>query len=166
MAGKSDRSAYQSMYYEKKRESRSEERKRRYREDPEYREKVKERAKMYRAKKAEERARQIAEGIIPKRKKQEKTVDRISVSGKMVNAYTITEVAHRVGRSFAALKRWSYLGVLPETPYRSERGNRLYTDAMIMVIKTAILMRGRVKVKDRSFYDDIVEGWRGFGVEI
>jgi DNA-binding transcriptional MerR regulator len=83
-----------------------------------------------------------------------------------VLASTITVAAERIGRSVDTLNHWSKVGLLPVTPLRSPRGDRLYTDGMILVMKMAIMKRGQVSVKDQTFRAEIVSGWRELGVEI
>jgi len=161
-----DRSAYQKAYYESKRQELSAKRKSRYRSDPEARRKAIENARAYRIKKKAERDRLIKEGKIePKYATGPRLPVDVEVDGRLVPAYTITTVSKRVKRSVAALNAWSNSKMMPLTPFRSPRGDRLYTDGMIMVIKMAVQSRGLVRKSD-GLYGEIVEGWKEIGIRV
>ena len=167
MNEESSRSLYYSTYYSERRETLSERRKRRYRDDPEYREKAKANAREYRQKKKAEREQLRAAGKLPPARPRgpRKPVD-VKVGGKKLPAYTITVAAERVGRSVDTLNHWSKVGLLPATPIRSRRGDRLFTDGMILIVKMAVMKRGEVSVKDSTFKTEIEDGWRDLGVKI
>lgn len=161
-----DRSEYQRNYYQSRKEIRSEKRKLKYNEDPEYRAKAIERTKRYRDRKKQERQALIAAGVIPKRKKTEFVRQYIDIDGVKFTAFTIDELAEKVGRSSASIEKWYFSGLIPKTPFIGKRGERLFTDPMIRVVKSAVLLRGRVYVSDNSFREYVVNGWRECGVEV
>ena len=159
---------YQREYYLQRKEKLSRRRKDRYRSDPEYREKAKAAARQYR----EERRRQVAHlreiGELPppiRQRGPRKPVD-VEVRGEMVKAYTISTLASRINRSSSAINFWTRAGLLPKTPLRSARGERLYTDGMIEVVKTALDKRSAVREKDKSFAREIRQGWRDLGIAV
>ncbi len=162
-----DRSDYFRTYYEENREELSDKRRDRYQSDPEYRERAKEAARVYRAKKKAERDRLIAEGKIePASRGGPRKPVEVQVNGRPALAYTITTVANEVGRSVDALNNWAKSGIFPITPLRSAGGDRLYTTAMILVLKDAILKRGTVSAKDESFCEEVLDGWRELGLDV
>ena len=161
------RSEYYRTYYEDHRTDLSEKRRDRYQNDPEYREKAKEDARRYRQRKKAEREQLRAEGKLPPaRPKGPRKPIEVEVNGSKALAHTITVAADRIGRSVDTLNHWSKVGLLPATPIRSQRGDRLFTDGMILVVRMAVMKRGEVSVKDPTFKEEIEDGWRGLGVEI
>lgn len=161
-----DRREYYQDYYLANQDRLSQKRKDRYKADPEYRERAKESARRYRQKIAKERERLRADGKLPPSTRQRgpRKPVIVSVNGSRVPAYTITIVAQRVGRSKDTLNNWFKAGILPPTPLRSGRGDRLYTDAMIMVLQMAIQRRGEVSTCDTSFKTEIIDGWEKTGL--
>jgi hypothetical protein len=160
------RRQYQREYYLQRKEELSRDRKEKYRTDPEYREKAKEAARQYR----ESRRRQVAHlreiGKLPPvtRERGPRKAVQVEVDGEAVPAYTITTLASRLNRSVAVVNYWIRSGLLPKTPFRSARRDRLYTDGMILVVKMAVNKRGVVKGKDKSFTEEIVNGWAEIGI--
>lgn len=157
-----DRSEYQRHYYEQHKEELSERRKRKYRDDPEYREKVKCASKRYRALQREGRKKTIVDK--PRVRKPRKPVV-VEVNGSSVLAYTVSTLAIKIGRSVNTVNRWISIGVIPRTPLWSDRGDRLYTDAMILVVKMAVQSRGIVG-RDPNVYSEIESGWRDIGIVV
>lgn len=167
MTGARSRSEYYRTYYEDHRADLSDKRRTRYETDPEYRENAKEAARRYRQKKKAERDQLRAEGKLPPaRPKGPRKPIEVSVNGTKALAHTITVAAERIGRSVDTLNHWSKVGLLPGTPIRSPRGDRLFTDGMILVIRMAVMKRGEVSVKDGTFKAEIENGWRSLGLEI
>jgi len=162
---KKDRKAYFQFYYAERKADLSQKRKDRYQADPEYRERAKEAARAYRRRKKEERERLRASGELPpaRPKGPRKPVD-VMIRGERCQAYTVTVTAQRLNRSVDTINYWTKVGLLPPTPIRSKRGDRLYTDAMIVVMQTAISRRGKVALKDTAFCQEILDGWREAGV--
>jgi len=162
-----DRSGYQKAYYEKNRDKLSEERKRRYREDPEYRDTMLAQVRAYRIKKRRERERLRKEGkIAPAHPGGPRAPLRVTVGGVSTIAYTVGRVAIEIRRSKDVINYWTRIGLLPQTPFRSPRGDRLYTEGMVLVMQVAIGKRSRVASDDREFTHEIRSGWEGIGVTV
>jgi len=162
-----DRSDYQRAYYEKNRDKLSEERKRRYREDPEYRDTMLAQVRAYRAKKRKERERQRKAGLIaPAHPGGPRAPLRVTVGGVSTIAYTVGRVAIEIRRSKDVINYWTRIGLLPQTPFRSPRGDRLYTEGMVLVMQVAIGKRSRVSSNDREFTHEIRSGWEGLGIAV
>ena len=164
MTAARDRSEYQKEYYEKNKSELAERRRDRYAEDPTKRKKAIEASRKYRREKAKERERLRAQGVLPPaRRVGPRKPDRIKVGGTECDAYTITTLALRIGRSVDTVNNWINKGKVPKTPFRSKRGDRLYTDAMILVVKRAIQSEG-ILGKNSGAYDKIYVGWIEIGV--
>lgn len=162
-----DRSGYQRAYYEKNQETLSVERKRRYREDPAYREAILAQVRAYRAKKRKERERLRKEGkIAPAHPGGPRAPLRVTVNGISTIAYTVGRVAIEIRRSKDVLNYWTRIGLLPKTPFYSPRGDRLYTEGMVLVMQVAIGKRSRVASNDRDFTHEIRSGWEGLGITV
>lgn len=77
-------------------------------------------------------------------------------------------LAKEIGRGVITIDQMESRGVLPGTPFRaSSRQYRLYTYAMIAVVKKAMNKRGEIiRGKDQwaGFYDEVVKGWTKLGV--
>jgi DNA-binding transcriptional MerR regulator len=95
---------------------------------------------------------------------------------KLANGKTKEWVFVRVGvlataidRGVITIDQMEQRGVLPVTPFRaSSRKYRLYTRAMIAVVKKAMNKRGEViRGKDQwaGFFDEVSNGWKKLGVE-
>jgi len=160
-----DRSQYQRDYYESHRDALSERRQERYRGDPAYRDEAIRRARDYRARKRQERERLREQGLLPPpRTSGPRTPLRVLVNGEQTVAYTVGRVAQDLGRSKNTLNYWTRIGLLPPTPYRSPRGDRLYTEAMVLVLRFALGRRPRVSARDREFTEEVRRGWEGLGI--
>ncbi len=165
--GARNRRDYFAAYYEENQGQLSEKRRDKYASDPEYRERAKEAARRYRAKRREERERLRAEGKLPPaRQTGPRKPVKVEINEVLLDAYTITVAAQKIGRSVDTMNHWSKIGALPVTPIRSKRGDRLYTDGMIRVIREAVQKRGEVSIKDATFYREIMEGWAQLGVNV
>jgi hypothetical protein len=166
-AASRDRSEYQRKYYEENCESLSERRKRLYQEDPEYRQAILERVAEYRANKRQERAKLRAAGKLPpSHPRGPRPPMKVVVNGVSTIAYTVGRMAVELNCSKDVLNYWTRIGILPKTPYRSPRGDRLYTESMAIVVKIAVSKRGRVSASDKEFTREIRQGWEGLGVVI
>jgi hypothetical protein len=162
-----DRSQYQRRYYEENKEQLSARRRQMYREDPEYRQAILERVAEYRTIKRTERARLREAGELPpSHPSGPRDPLTVVVNGVRTVAYTIGRMALELDRSKDVLNYWTRIGLLPQTPYRAPRGDRLYTEGMTIVVKIALGKRGRVSAKDREFTKEIRRGWEGLGVSI
>lgn len=162
------RSEYFAQYYEVNRESLSQKRKEKYENDPEYRERAKQAAKRRRKRLKKEREELRAKGLLPSsdRRTGPREPVEVLIGDSRMLAYTITVAAQKVGRSPDTLNYWAKKGLLPQTPVRSPRGERLYTDGMILIIKSAVMKRGEVSAKDGMFRQEILEGWRQLGLPV
>lgn len=162
-----DRSEYQRMYYEGKRDELSERRKQRYREDPEYRENALSQVREYRKRKRSERERLREAGKLPPpHPRGPRAPVRVQLNGVSTIAFTVGRVAIEINRSRDVINYWTRIGLLPQTPFRSPRGDRLYTEGMVFVIRVAINKRNRISASDGSFTNEIRQGWEGLGVQI
>jgi hypothetical protein len=162
---KKDRSEYFKSYYEEKKEHLAELKRRRYQDDPEYREAVKSRARERRQKQKDEREKLIAEGKIPAAnlKRGPRKPVKVMVRGDLYDAYSVTTVAKRINRSVGTIYYWINTNIMPDTPIR-RGGERLYTTAMILVLKLAIARRGKIQREDKGFRQEILDGWQDCGV--
>lgn len=159
---KTDRSEYQRFYYEQHKDELSKRRKRKYREDTEYRMKVKEASKRYREEQKRNRKPK------PKSEKKEREPRKpvvVKVGDTVAWGYTVSVLAKRIGRSINTVNKWISIGAIPKTPLWSKRGDRLYTDAMILIVKIAIQSRGIVGA-DPEVYNEIFQGWRDIGIKV
>ncbi len=162
-----DRREYQREYYDKNRESLSERRKRKYREDPERREAILASVRAYREKKRQDVARMREAGELPPVKRGgPRPPLRVMVNGVNTIAYTIGRVAVEIRRSKDLINYWTRIGLLPQTPFRSPRGDRLYTEGMVLVMMAAIGKRSRVAASDSDFTTEIRRGWEGLGIKL
>jgi hypothetical protein len=166
-AEKKDRKEYFQNYYLDHKQDLSKKRHERYHTDPEYRERAKRAAREYRRRKKEERDRLRAEGKLPPaRPKGPRKPTTVMVNGDKCTAYTVTITAQRLNRSVDTINYWTKAGLLPATPIRSKRGDRLYTDAMILVMQMAISRRGKIALRDKTFREEIERGWEDAGVVV
>lgn len=160
-----DRSAYQRDYYEKRRDDLSQKRKQKYRSDPDARRRAIEASRAYRAKRKQLKEAQRSEnGSAPSGNRPRPAVT-INIGGLTVKAHTISELSKRIERSRDTINNWINNGTIPKTPFRSKRGDRLYSDGMIITIKIAIHARNVVR-RDSGVREEILNGWRELGVEI
>ncbi len=162
---KRDRGEYFQAYYIERKAELSAAKKQRYDDDPDYRKKAKEAAQRARLRQKIERKRQIASGeIVPVNRSSPRGPGVVIVDGDDVAAYTVTVAAKMIKRSVDTINYWTRIGLFPETPIRSARGDRLYTDGMILVVKTAVARRGKIASSDETFRAEIEGGWRELGV--
>lgn len=134
MAGAKTRSEYYAGWYEDNGDDLNERRRERYANDPEYRTRVKQwnqeaRERRRKARKAEKRAEKRAVKMKASAGAW-KTVE-IEVDGVVTRMFTIGALARAVGKGISTIRVWERTGVLPETPYRSDKGDRLYTVEMV-----------------------------------
>lgn len=157
---------YFKQYYRDKRGDILGKRKSRYHEDSDYREKVMAQSRAYRARMAIERDKAHANGEPVKTGGGPRRPVNVKVNGSVQRAWTIGHLSKRINRSVAFVNNMAKVGLLPETPFRSERGDRLWTDGMILTLKLAIQRRGEVSQKDESFRDEVLTGWREHHVPV
>ena len=163
-----DRSDYFAAYYEVNKEKLAEKRRNRYQNDPEYRERIKEAARERRRRAREEREQLKVEGRLPPPKYKGGIGNPATVllGDKMVPAYSITILADRVGKPLYVVQYWARRGLLPQTPFRSNSGSRLYTQQMINAVKRAVNRRDKISTKDDSFRLEIKAAWRSLGIAV
>lgn len=156
-------------WYEKNKEALSLKRKERYHSNKEYREKVLEQNKDYRARKAKEKPSQPKAKVrTPKHRKPVSL--KISVNGKPqdVAMVHVGAFARAIGRSVPTVHQWERIGLLPRTPFLLSGKNkqeRLYSADMIGVVRNVLSTRGTtVASTDTAFYQEIRDGWAALGV--
>jgi DNA-binding transcriptional regulator YiaG len=156
-------------WYEKNKEALSQRRKDRYHGDKQYRKKVLEQNKDYRAKKSKDKPSQSKVKIrTPKHRKPVSM--KIEIGGKMqeTNLVHVGAFARAIGRSVPTIHQWERVGLLPKTPFLLHGKNkqeRLYTADMIGVVRTVLSTRGAtVSASDSAFRQEITDGWIGLGI--
>lgn len=160
-----DRGSYQVEYYLKNKDKLREYRRKKYESDPDYKKGILVRAKKRRVEKKIERDALRIAGLLPVRKKTELAIVYMNINNKRVRMYRFRELAKYIGKSMHTLNSWSTKGVFPKTPYTTLRGDRLYSLAMMILARIAVKSRIIISKND-GFYNSIVEGWRGIGVDI
>lgn len=66
-------------------------------------------------------------------------------TGEVVEALTFGALIQALGRSRSVVKLWERTGLIPKTPYATERGFRLYTPAQVAEIRAKLLAAGRLQ---------------------
>ena len=67
-----------------------------------------------------------------------KPIDWTSPTGVETKLYPIGVLAYNLGRSTQTVRKWEVSGVIPATPFKNSRGQRLYSHEMIdEVVKNA-----------------------------
>lgn len=169
--GKDEESSWKYKdWYAKHSGELAEKRRKRYQEDPEYKAKVLEQNRAYREKKAAENARVPKPKVrIPRHRKP------VALSVMINGTETVKQLVHvgyfarAIGRSVPTIHQWERSQILPRTPFLLSGKNkqeRLYTSEMIQVVRGALEARnGSISSSDRSFYNDIVSGWKEVGID-
>lgn len=154
---------YWKLYWHVEGDGINEKRKSKYNSDPDYAEKQRQAARDYRKRRKEERDEAIKRGeLVLKGGGGPRKPKLVDVNGDKVEAVTIGYVSNIVGVSLSKLDYWKRVGILPNTPFN--KSERLYTYAMIDVIKRAVDSRGKIFKKDKGFFKEIVSGWEDLGV--
>lgn len=158
-------------WYEKNKDALSQRRKDRYHKDRDYREKVLEQNKDYRAKKSQEKPEPPKIKVrTPKHRKP--VTMKVKIGGKMqeIDMVHVGAFARAIGRSVPTIHQWERVGLLPRTPFTLEGKNkqeRLYTAEMIGVVRTVLSTRGAtISASDARFRQEIEEGWSAIGVVV
>lgn len=141
------RKGYYAEWYEGNGDDLNERRRDRYANDPEYRAKVQKwnqaaRARRKEGKKLEKRAQKRAVKMKASAGAW-KTVE-IEVDGVLTRMFTIGALARAVGKGISTIRVWERTGVLPETPHRFHKGDRLYTVDMVEDICRALDRAGKL----------------------
>jgi DNA-binding transcriptional regulator YiaG len=156
-------------WYEENKAALSKRRKERYHKDKEYRDKVLEQNKDYRAKKAKDKPQQSKTKVrTPKHRKPVSMKVKIGGKSQEVSMVHVGAFARAIGRSVPTIHQWERVGLLPRTPFNLKGKNkqeRLYTAEMIGVVRTVLSTRGAtVSASDVAFRKEIEEGWRSLGI--
>jgi hypothetical protein len=145
-AGKTQQKYFQG-WYEENGDDWNERRRQRYAEDPEYRKKVRRWNKEARnRRKVEERKEKRAARKAMKIQPSGawKTIE-VEVDGVKTRMFTIGALARVLGKGISTIRVWEKKGVLPETPHRSSKGDRLYTVEMVEAIQETLWRVGKLE---------------------
>lgn len=84
-------------------------------------------------------------------------------NGRVVELYSIGELAFRVGRAAEVVRKWEIAGIIPATCFHDQNGCRMYTLEMInLIVDTATecrLFRGR-QISKTGFPEKLAERWQ------
>lgn len=150
MSSDQEKPSYFQEWYQEHGTKLNKARKKKYSDDPEYRKKVLEQNRDARKRKRD--------GQLDERRKEKaarktrvskswKTYDMpIEIDGKMVvtKMFTVGAVANVLKCSVQAIRMWERKGVLPETPFRYSKGDRLYTAELIDTFRQILEKQGRL----------------------
>jgi len=140
--------SYFQKWYDQRRDAFNKKRRERYADDEEYRDKVNTWNQETREKRRKEAQREESEAKRAVKLKSSgswKTIE-VEVDGVVVPMYTISALAKAVGKGISTIRVWERNGTLPETPYRSDRGDRLYTLEMIENLQRALQKAGKLDI--------------------
>jgi hypothetical protein len=144
-------------WWDENRERVNAKRRERYASDPEYRKKQQEHTKKWKQRRRELNASQ------PRQRSRTMTM---KLEGREVEMHTIGVFSERVGKSVITLREWERQGFIPQTPFRSSRGDRLYTDDMIETVNRIVGGRATVDLRDQVAKAAILNGWKKAGVPV
>lgn len=139
---------YFQEWYDDNRDDLNERRRERYATDSVYRRKVQrwnQDARVRRREEAAREGREAKQAVKIKTTGAWKTVE-VEVDGVMVRMFTIGALARAIGKGISTIRVWERNGTLQETPYRSKKGDRLYTLEMVELIQTALSKAGKLDV--------------------
>lgn len=135
-------------WYEAHGVSLNQQRKRRYVEDSEYRQRVldrnREARKGARARRLEERKAARSATVYPVARRQMRMVEW-DVGGQKIQMFTLGMLAQALLKSPRTLYKWEARGLLPETPHRTEKGDRLYTITQVEEIRAKLEDLGKLE---------------------
>jgi len=87
--------------------------------------------------------------------------------GQEFTVFRVGDLAERVDRSSQTVAYWKRNGILPESPFRRERGaghDNFYTSEMMQVVVAAVESQGGKGIADpAAFKQEIEEGWKALG---
>lgn len=158
-----NREGYFEEWYDINRDTLLKGRREKYVKDPDYAAKCRANSKAYRERMKEQRAA-IKEGSVDAPEKRPRKPVSVYVNGRECAGWSIGILAERINRSIPTVNHWSKMGLLPQTPIRGNGAARLYTDAMISVVKHAVMSRGEIRKTDHTFSEDVIKGWTAAGV--
>ena len=144
-----DRKEYNSKYYKKNKDTLLEKKRSRYHSDPEYRQRQIEAAREYRKNLRESRPPPVVE-----------------YGESRAFAHSVGALAKRINRSVSTINHWQRHGTLPQTPFYTEGGHRMYTDDMITVVNQVLSMFPKPSAGDKAFHDAVLNGWRNMGIPV
>lgn len=130
-------------YYAKNSEKLKAQRRFRYSVDEDYRESVLKKNAEYRERRKAEDAERRAKKRALRRERTWKTLE-VEVDGVVMPMLTIGALAHAIGKGVSTCRVWEREGILPETPHRSPKGDRLYTADAVAEIKKQLIRRGKL----------------------
>ena len=154
---KSEKKTRFQVWYAANREKLAEDRKRKYSNDPAY----KARVKSYREKKVvKRRQKRIAEDVRhleaskagdtkSQWREYEVNVESPDGTSPIMTCVTISALAQAVGCSVQAVRLWERQGVIPETPYRTARGVRLYLPEVVLQLRDTLLETSHAQMQPK-----------------
>ena len=142
---------YYERWYEENGSVLNERRREKYAKDPGYRKRVlsrnsKSRQKIRRKAIEEKRAKVAAKKL--RTDGSWKTVTRMEeVDGEEVEItyFSIGALAKILGKGISTVRVWEKQGILPETPHRSQKGDRLYTLQQVQTLQRKLRKAGRIE---------------------
>jgi len=138
---------YFQGWYEGHKDTFNEQRRARYANDSEYRDRVQQwnqETRRRNREEAEQEDLEVRQAVKLKSSGSWKTVD-VEVDGVQVPMFTISALAKAVGKGISTIRVWEKNGTLPTTPYRSDKGDRLYTLEMIESVQKALYRAGKLE---------------------
>jgi hypothetical protein len=154
-----NRPGYFEEYYKKNKDSVNAERRRKYHEDPSYRERVLKASRKYRKSQRDDEDR-------VRLPRYQTPLSKEAGDGGSLQLFSVGAFAVYLGRSVQAITHWEKSGILPPTPYRDDRGFRYYTREMMDVVRSAVGTRRRLFPVDENMRSDILKKWRELGVPV
>lgn len=129
------KSAAYRQWYETNRERVASQRKARYENDPEYRDRILQNRKKQREREKEARQRREVQGNVLENRKL-KTFKVNSDLGSCVSTfYSIGQLAKELGVAVPTLRKWERDEIIPLPIYRTEGQHRLYTEDQVQTMK-------------------------------
>ena len=152
-----NRPGYYAEWYEQNKDKLAEDRKQRYEDDPEYRQKVLDQSASYR-----EKTRKEPRVKLPRHRKPKSYA---LPDGTKIQMFSVGAFAMYIGRSVQSVNHWEREDLLPKTPYRrGKRGFQLYSIVMMDAVKEIIGDRQRLFPVDPEMGEKIRQLWEAAGV--
>jgi hypothetical protein len=141
------------QWYDRNKAEILERRRRKYAEDPAFRERALKRS-------SAQPKPTIKPGRTPK-------AHEVEFGGEKLQVFAIGALALLLNQAAVTIKKWERDGSLPVSPIRvGAHGVRQYTREMMDVVKRAVEARGgRVPMGDASMFEEVVTAWRALGFE-
>ena len=165
-------SSYHAKYYAENKSKLLAAKKKRYEEDPEYREKIKARAREAKRRQVEERRKEREKN----KGKEIPTYFKVMLGDNEISVrmYTAGQLAKRLGRKTQTMRVWERKGIIPEALYRNASKDRLYTELQVRLIVKAYDRAerefGEVAVSNRigqtNFSDLVFKIWEEYPLGI